>query len=676
MKKILFSVITFAVGIACLTSCHKEAVVNDETPVKESAIMTVNAESVATKTFVEEVSATEYNLKWSEGDAIACYEVSTVEEVATVQGKVTSSALAADAASASFTMDFSRNSGDSNFSYIFVYPAAKYTKNGEIYRVQIPDKQTFSTTSFDKNADVLVSRAITDQTTRPTTVEAEFERIGATALMNIKAPTTTETIRSITFSTTETSAYLAGYVKVYPLAGTHDTEIYSGGTDGRTITLTPASSTTYTETIPVWFRLGEITLSDNFTVIVTTNKKIYTKTVDLASASRTIEFNNSGLTKFNVNMTSVVGVDNPSLDDGDYYIVAEHSGNYYAMSSTASGTRLGYVQLNDFDPDADSYIGSDSSLEWTITNVDDVITIERGTGTYLTSGDGAASTGATKNTYSLASGSKSGTMRLNSVDNSGYGLRYNSSSKWFAFYKSAVSATMIGDIYFMPKDPRTRVSAPTNVDASASGSTITVNWDDASDTNIDHYLVSLSGAADDSQNVAVGDEGYEFTGLADGTYSVSVVAVPSNTTLYINSLPETVSNLKIGNASTEYSYTFTSKKWVSDPEGWTSDKDGTATDTRGISVQKADTGAGATSPVSYTGVSHISITLSKSSPGVGEVVVKVGSTIVLTQSSFTTTATEYEADVENLDGSVSFVVTCTTSTIYVNDITITAKGTK
>jgi len=550
MKKILYTVSAVVLGIALSTSCQKEVVVSEETPVKEPAIMTVKAESVATKTFVEEVSATEYNLKWSEGDAIACYEVSTVESVATVQGKVTSTALAADASSASFTMDFSGNAGEPKFSYIFVYPAAKYTKSGEIYRTQIPDKQTFSATSFDKNADVLISRAITDQDSRQTTVEAEFERIGATALMNIKAPATTETIRSITFSTTETSAYLAGYVKVYPLAGTHDTEIYSGGTDGRSITLTPASSTTYTGTIPVWFRLGEITLSDNFTVVVTTNKKIYTKTVDLASASRTLEFYNSGLTKFNVNMDSVAGVDNPSLDDDDYYIVMKYSGNYYAMSSAANGTRLTSVQLDDFDPDATCYINTDDDLVWTITNDGDAITIEHGSGTYLTPGSGAASTNTTKKTYTLASGSTSGTMLLNSVDNSGYGLRYNSGSKWFAFYNSAVSATMIGDIYFMPKDPRSRVAAPTNVDASASGTTITIIWDDASDANIDHYLVTLSGAADDSQTVGVGVEGYEFTGLSDGTYAVSVEAVPSNSALYLNSLPETVSNLVIGSVDT------------------------------------------------------------------------------------------------------------------------------
>lgn len=675
MKKIIFSVSAIVLGFAFSTSCQKEIAQTEEPTAKEPIIMTVNAESVATKTFVEEVSATEYNLKWSAGDAIACYEVSVVEETPTIQSKVTSSALEADAASASFTLDFSGNAGDPNFSYIFVYPASKYTKSGETYRAQIPDKQTFSATSFDKDADVLISRAITDQTSRPTTVDAEFERIGATALMNIKAPTTTEKIRSITFSTTETSAYLAGYVKVYPLAGTHETEIYNGGTDGRSITLTPASSTTYTGTIPVWFRLGEIALSNNFTVVVTTNKKIYTKTVDLASARRTLEFNNSGLTKFNVNMASVEGVDNPSLDNGDYFIVAKHSGNYYAMSSTANGSRLGYVQLDDFDPDADYYTGTDSNLEWTITNEGDAITIEQGDGTYLTPGNGAASTGTTKKTYTLSSGKTSGTLRLNSVNKSGYGLRFNANSKWFAFYNSGVNESMIGDIYFMPKDPRTRVAAPTNVEAAASGTSIIVTWDDAFDANIDHYLVTLSGDADDSQNVAVGKGRYEFTGLSDGTYSVSVEAVPSNTTLYRNSLPETVSGIKVGAFSSDYSYTFTTKEWVSDPEGWTSVNNGSATDARGIAVQKADSGAGATSPVSYTNVSHVSITLSKSNKGAGKVTVKVGDTTVLTRSSFTTSATTYEADVNNLTGKVSFVVTCTTSTIYVQDITITATGT-
>lgn len=544
MKQIISILSISAIALMALSSCQKENEMLQEKPSAKTAIMTVNAGSTTTKTAINEVDSKNYTLTWTAGDAIACYEVGVVESVPTIQGKTTSTALDADAANASFTINLSGNAADPNYSYIFVYPAAKYTKNtgaNPIYRGQIPENQTFSATSFDKDADLLISRAIIDQAERPTSVNAEFERIGATALMNIKAPTTTEKIRSITFSTTEGNLY--GYVKVYPLEGTHDTDIYSGG---KSLTLTPASSTTYSGTVPVWFRLGEITLTDNFKVVVTTNQKIYTKTVNLASASRTLEFHNAGLTKFNVNMESVAGVDNPSLDDGDYYIVAKHGENYYAMSSAANGTRLDKVQLDDFVPSAASYTGVNPAIEWTVTNEDNKLVITSSSGQYLNSSAKGASTSETKQFFTVSSGSESGTFRINSVSNSGYGIRYNAGSSYFAFYNSDPSASMIADVYFMPKESRSRVSAPTNVDASASGSTITVIWDDAVDANIDHYLVTLSGDANDSQNVAVGDEVCEFTGLSDGTYSVSVTAISNDHSAYLDSEATIIDNIVVG----------------------------------------------------------------------------------------------------------------------------------
>lgn len=335
MKQIISILSISAIALMALSSCQKENEMLQEKPSAKTAIMTVNAGSTTTKTAINEVDSKNYTLTWTAGDAIACYEVGVVESVPTIQGKTTSTALDADAANATFTINLSGNTAEPNYSYIFVYPAAKYTKNtgdNPIYRAQIPENQTFSATSFDKDADLLISRAITNQAERPTSVNAEFERIGATALMNIKAPTTNEKIRSITFSTTEGN--LHGYVKVYPLEGTHDTDIYSGG---KSLTLTPASSTPYSGTVPVWFRLGEITLTDNFKVVVTTNQKIYTKTVNLASASRTLEFHNAGLTKFNVNMESVAGVDNPSLD-GDYLIGSYYSGKWHLMSSNVNSS--------------------------------------------------------------------------------------------------------------------------------------------------------------------------------------------------------------------------------------------------------------------------------------------------------------------------------------------------
>lgn len=123
-------------------------------------------------------------------------------------------------------------------------------------------------------------------------------------------------------------------------------------------------------------------------------------------------------------------------------------------------------------------------------------------------------------------------------------------------------------------------------------------------------------------------------------------------------------------ASTTLSSTFTSISWADSNSLWNSDKDGTATgDSRGISIQKAATGAGATTKTSYSNVSAASIWLSKSSNGVGSVTLKVGSTTVLTQSTFTSSSTEYAGSIGTaLSGAISFSVTCTTSTIYVEKV--------
>lgn len=297
-RNLLISLVAIA-AVSTLFSCQKEQNFEEKTEpskVKESAIMTVNAGEIQTKTYLE-ADGSNYNVFWSVGDKIAAFEVGN-GVVAT--NKTSSSALAAASASASFTMDFSGNTTLSpNYSYLFVYPASGLSQKETTYRGRIKWDQTFSATSFDKDADLLISEAVSDQATRPTSVNVAFARVGATVLMNLKAPTTSETIKSIEFSTTEGN--IAGYMKVYPATGTYDTDIYDGY---KQINLTPATATTYTGTIPVWFRCAAIDLSNDFTVTVHTTGKSYTKTVDLAAASKTIKFENAALTKINVDMTS------------------------------------------------------------------------------------------------------------------------------------------------------------------------------------------------------------------------------------------------------------------------------------------------------------------------------------------------------------------------------------
>lgn len=569
MKRQIVTSFAVVLALVAFQSCQKESVVGKIDPEAQKAgIMRVKAGEPETKTYIFENGTiggkTAYDLKWSAGDAIGCYEVSTVSGTPTIQTtRVTSSPLADDASSATFTMNFSGNSGEANFSYIFVYPAASYTVKNEAngtYRGIIPQKQTFALNSFDKNADLLISEPIMNQPSRPTDVSARFERIGSTVLMNIKAPGTSEKIRKITFSTSEENIKLQGYYEIRPLDGEYDIAPYSGS---KSIELTPATETIYTGTIPVWFRCSETTLSNNFTVVVTTNKKIYSKTVDLASVSRQLAFENAGLTKFNVDMESVVGEDNPYLDDDDYIIVAQSGAAFYALTNTDDGsgkTRLAYSTLTDFDPTASAYYTDNNSIVWTLANGADNFTLQDNADNYLNQGDKKASVTSTSASFTLSNGGVDGDgiQRYKIFGTDSYKLCFNST--FFAFY---TSDTGVYNLYVLPRDTRSRVAAPSNVDADASGSTITVIWDDAVDANIDHYRVTLSGSADGTQDVNPGVQTCEFTGLGDGTYTVTVEAVPANTATHLNSVPQVVEDINVGSVVVT-SYT----KVTSEPANW------------------------------------------------------------------------------------------------------------
>lgn len=527
--------------------------------------MTVSAGSSTTKTAITEVTSTNYTLNWTAGDAIACYEVSVVESVPTVQGKVTSSALTADAETASFTFDLSGNNGGPDYSYIFVYPAAKYTKSSNTYRAQIPENQTFSANTFDKDADVLISRAITGQAARPTTVEAQFERIGATALMNIKAPSTstTEKIRKITFSTTESGAKLYGYIKVDPLAGTHETEIYNGG---NSLTLTPASSTNYTGTIPVWFRLGEATLTDNFTVVVTTDKKIYTKVVDLAGAGRFIEFHNSGLTKFNVDMTGVAGVVNPSFE-GDYLIGSYSGGKWHLMSSVVNSNnyyeRYETTVAGEFGSvSASDFIAAGISTNdycWKVEEDANGYSIKSyKTGKYVSltkdSNNAYAADPLDDNTYFTFSVNGNITTITSTKFDNRY-LRYNTQSPRFAFYTSSGS-----NIYLIPCDYDNRTTVTLTFTESSlsydtsdyntcSGQTATANPNVAAITNnITYALTGNNIGSVDASSGAVTLNGTQGSATITASFAGDSNYMPAQ-----NSYTITVSS---GDAS-DYTTTWT-----------------------------------------------------------------------------------------------------------------------
>lgn len=139
-------------------------------------------------------------------------------------------------------------------------------------------------------------------------------------------------------------------------------------------------------------------------------------------------------------------------------------------------------------------------------------------------------------------------------------------------------------------------------------------------------------------------------------------------------------------ATATYTYTFNSKSWgakLNDNDAnWTSGKDGNSfQNNQGVQVTTGVSGANATSPKAFTGVSKIVVTYcTNASKGAGTIKVKIGDG---SEKSFSVTApksggttlktTEFEFS-PNESGAVKLTAECTTNSVYIYSIAITAAG--
>ncbi len=139
-------------------------------------------------------------------------------------------------------------------------------------------------------------------------------------------------------------------------------------------------------------------------------------------------------------------------------------------------------------------------------------------------------------------------------------------------------------------------------------------------------------------------------------------------------------------ATATYTYTFNSKSWgakLNDNDAnWTSGKDGNSfQNNQGVQVTTGVSGANATSPKAFTGVSKIKVTYcTNASKGAGTIKVKIGKG---SEKSFSVTApksggttlktTEFEFS-PNESGAVKLTAECTTNSVYIYSIAITAAG--
>lgn len=132
-----------------------------------------------------------------------------------------------------------------------------------------------------------------------------------------------------------------------------------------------------------------------------------------------------------------------------------------------------------------------------------------------------------------------------------------------------------------------------------------------------------------------------------------------------------------GGAPQSTTYTFTSKAWEDATNSWTSNQDGYAYDTskEGVQVTTGTSGAKATTKEALSDVSKVVVTYcTNAARGAGSIEISVGSTTVSQDITKTGGATlrDLEYTFSNASGNVAIEVTCTTNSIYVNSIAITA----
>lgn len=124
-------------------------------------------------------------------------------------------------------------------------------------------------------------------------------------------------------------------------------------------------------------------------------------------------------------------------------------------------------------------------------------------------------------------------------------------------------------------------------------------------------------------------------------------------------------------------YTFTSKAWADATDSWTSNQEGNAYDNtkEGVQVTAGTSGAKATTKEALSDVSKVVVTYcTNATKGAGSIEISVGSTKVSQAVTKTGGAAlrDLEYTFSNASGNVAIEVTCTTNSIYVNSIAITA----
>lgn len=543
---ILLSTAAVSLFAGCSKELNYEPVVNPGEPIE----LTVNAgftayESVDTRTEINGSSIT-----WStSGEKIKVYEVATTDDVASIANLTSSVGSSSDSyVTMSFPVTLDSRTAD-NFTYYASYPSSAWVSNSSTVpqaNIETKSVQTPSATSFDRSADLLISKGIDNGTTQPTSVNMQFARPVAIAKMTITNLPVAETVNKVVFSANNGSAVtLAGRTN-FNLTTAQPVTSFGDMVAATSIEIsTAALGLSASTSMDVWFTCYPFNLStgNTFTVVVETDTYSCSRTVTLPAA-RELKFVSGKASRFSVDMTTATVTKaqlwskyTGDFSAGEYLIVY----NGQAMSADVSGGRLTYTGVTETNDEVYTnnasiiWEAAANSTYWTLYNA--------GVNKY------AASTGAKNAAQLLDDGSDDKSLwtvtgssaydfvnKKNTENSVNANLRYNS-GYGFACYGTGTG----GALTLYKKDTRTQLSAPATVSASLNGSDNTViDVTFASVANVGTYTIVATPSVGDAIVKAGVASSPATISVADGlayatTYTVSVYAVPADASLYRNS---------------------------------------------------------------------------------------------------------------------------------------------
>lgn len=564
MKK---SLLLIGAALLTLAACNKEVQENPEVVNQKDVILTFSS----TRPELENETGTGTKTAWDNSTSSVIWSATDKIRVAyTLDGEwmgkdaatgdnsakfYASEAVAIDGDNSSIGT-FNVPVGDSSFTdpktsgdYVFyaLYPstaASATIDDVEALVVTVPSEQTPAANSFQGSADILIGKTdpltISGIPTNP--IEIDWSRLVAHADLTFSniAFDGEESINTITLTAND-DAKLTGNITIDLAAG-----IASAGSSN-VVTINGTNLSASGSSLEAWLCVLPVTFT-SLDVEIKTNKAKYTR--EITGISKT--FKKNARNKLTINMSTAKRIEvtpdeyteyTSAIVEGDY--VVYYSGN--ALKAAVASNRMENEAIT---PDGDVIATNNAYIVWHIAPAatEGYYTFYNAeTGKYL------AATNSKNQAQLLDSGTDDRCLfsveitdgkydfinkarAASASDSNNKYLRNNGANGWAMYANSTGNKLTLYN-----KDTRTEFAAPASVSAVVNGS---------DDTMIDVTFATVDGAASytiiatPESGVPVSKAGVSTSpatisvadGLAYNTeYTISVVAVPSNTTTYKNS---------------------------------------------------------------------------------------------------------------------------------------------